>query len=236
MKKTVITISLVLVMILGLNTNSFAGTEEVLKQAPDVFSEENMQETEDLKRRVKKYIESMEEREIYGKKVLPVPLKKQINDYYCGPACARMTLLYLGKDVTQSALGNQMGTTQNDGTYVYRMTNALNARLGGNKYQYVLTSALSFGEGLTYSIDKNRPVICHVMTGRLPNYQPSGHNTGHYIVAKGYYYKASGTTGSDLVYYNDPNNKSAFYGSFSTTWSKMRAAINDNAGYYIMSV
>ncbi len=125
-----------------------------------------------------------------------------------------------------------MGTTQSDGTYVYKVTEALNNRLGGTKYKYVLNSSISFGNGLTYSIDKNRSLVCHVMTGKLPNYRATGHNTG----ATGYYYKAVGTTGSDLVYYNDPNNNSKYYGQFSATWSEMRTAITNNAGYYIMSV
>ncbi|WP_425756047.1 C39 family peptidase [Ihubacter sp. rT4E-8] len=217
----------------------FAGTEKedrILKQAPQVYTKKNMEETEILKENVQTYMKTIEPYEVTGKKNLDVPLYKQSNNYYCGPASTRMTLKYLGKDITQSALASQMGTTSADGTYVYQIVNALNNHLGGTKYKYVLNSNISFGSGLTYSIDKGRPVICHVDTIKLPIYKEDKKSTGHYVVATGYYYKAVGGTGVDTVYYNDPNNNSKYYGRKTCTWSEMRNAILENAGYYIMSI
>ncbi|MGN0732898.1 MAG: C39 family peptidase [Emergencia sp.] len=166
---------------------------------------------------------------------MDVPIYKQSNSYYCGPASVRMTLKYLGVRKTQSDLASQMGTTAADGTYVYQIANGLNNNLSGTPYRYVLNSQITFGEGLMYSIDKGKPVICHVMTGTLPNYSSAGYNTGHYLVARGYKYTALGNTGSDTVYYNDPNNNSNYYGKYTSTWSQMRNAILNNAGYYIMA-
>ncbi|MGF6376971.1 hypothetical protein M2140_002050 [Clostridiales Family XIII bacterium PM5-7] len=144
-----------------------------------------------------------------------------------------MTLKYLGIEKTQSKLASDMGTTSANGTYVYKMVNGLNKYLGSGKYKYVLTSQIAFSTGLQYSINKGKPVICHVMTGKLPNY--AGYNTGHYVVGTGYQWGMEGTNSASDVDYNDPNNNSKYYGRWTTTWGKMNTAINNNAGYYIMA-
>ena len=65
------------------------------------------------------------------------------------------------------------------------------------------TSGMAFKNGLIYSIDKRRPVPCHVMTGRLPGY--NGHSVGHYVLARGY------DSGKNRVYYIDPHYDDAYY-------------------------
>ena len=44
--------------------------------------------------------------------LLPVPHHKQIGDHNCLPACARMVLGYLGRDVDEAELVSQLGTTE----------------------------------------------------------------------------------------------------------------------------
>ncbi len=98
--------------------------------------------------------------------------------------------------------------------------------------QYVKTSQANFGNDLIYSIDNNKPIVCHVMTGRLPNYNWAS-NTGHHIVSIGYAYGFQGLTGYSNVTYNDPHWNSIYFGKYTTSVTTMVAAINDNAGYYM---
>lgn len=132
---------------------------------------------------------------------------------------------------TQSNLAADMGT-DSSGTYVYRITNTLNSKLGSTQYQHVLNSSYDFGNSLIYCIDRNKPIICHVKTGKLPNYN-NMRDDNHYIVAIGYDWYASGGTGYSNVRYNDCHWNSAYYGTFTCTVSEMVEAINRNAGFYI---
>lgn len=236
-KRGLIMLNLILVVSIMWPTAIFADSDidETLRQAPDIYSEENIKETNILKSRVEEHNNKKLMARIGGNKRLSVPLYKQENSYYCGPASAQMTLSYLYGSVSQSTLARNMGTNLEQGTFVYKMVNGLNSYLGSSAYKYVSNSSISFGNGLTYSIDRGKPVICHVMTGTLPNYSATGYDTGHYVVATGYSFTASGSSGSDTVYYNDPNNNNSYYGRYSTSWSSMRRAINRNAELYIMS-
>ena len=71
-----------------------------------------------------------------GSETLSVPLYKQENNYYCGPASVQMVLKYFGYTATQSKLGSIMNTNSSDGTYVYQIANGLNSYLGSGKYAY----------------------------------------------------------------------------------------------------
>ena len=133
---------------------------------------------------------------------------------------------------SQATLANSMGTAENGGTYVYRIRNELNSRTSAGNYQYLGTWEASFSDSLIYSIDKNKPVICHVKTGILPNYNYAS-NTGHYIVSTGYYVAYSGSSATATCRYNDPHNNNSFYGTYNCDISTMTTAINNNAGYYI---
>lgn len=234
MKRKVLSLATALVVITALTLSPvYAATEEQLQHGPDLLSSERMAEIEELKEKVAENTPSPQMR-IGGKNILSVTNQKQINSYYCGPASTAQTLGFLGVSKTQATLGSEMGTTSEAGTYVYKIRDTLNKYLGSGTYKYVLTSEISFGSGLQYSINANKPVICHTMTGALPVYKPYAKNTGHYVVATGYDWMAQGSTGWSNVRYNDPNNDSRFYGTFDCGWSEMQTAINNNAGYYIM--
>lgn len=144
-----------------------------------------------------------------------------------------MVLKFLtGTVYSQSVLASSMGTSSNGGTYVYRIANELNARTSSGNYQYLSTSNVSFTNGLVYSIDKSKPIICHVMTGILPNYNYAS-NTGHYIVTTGYYVAFSGSSAVSTCKYNDPHNNDSYYGTYTCDIGTMNTAINNNSGYYI---
>lgn len=168
-----------------------------------------------------------------GSKTLNVPLCKQENNYYCGPASVQMVLKYFGYTATQSKLGSIMNTNSSDGTYVYQIANGLNSYLGSGKYAYIYTSELSFGTKIVPSIDAGYPIVCHTQTKKLPHYD--GHASGHYVVVIGYSWAQGGSTGGreTILTFNDPNNVSKYYGRYTCTYTEMNSAINANAGLYI---
>ncbi len=216
----------------------------ILEQAPNYYDADYQKEIQETNQKVDAYFNQKFKNgkisSVDGKiipmsgsaKYLSVTLRKQENSYYCGPASTQMALQYVtGTLYSQSSLATDMGTNSSEGTYVYKVAQELNSKIGSSVYQYVLTSDRGFGSGLAYSIDKNKPVVCHTSTGVLPTYTPAT-SCDHYIVSIGYSYD---TAGSDNVRYNDPNNNSAHYGVYNTTWSNMTDAINNRAGYFIMA-
>lgn len=209
----------------------YAVTDYQLKHAPDLMSEARCAEIKILKDRISREISIQASG---GKSLSGVPNQQQINSFYCGPACTRNVLSYFGVSKTQSTLGKNMETTSAEGTYVYKIVNCLNSYLGSGTYKYISTSELAFGTGMRSSINNNKPVICHTMTGELPIYKENNKNVGHYVVATGYAWAAQGSSGYNNVTYNDPNYDNKYYGIHTCSWLTMESAIEKNAGYYIM--
>lgn len=208
-------------------------TLETLTVPSERVNEEYVEEVALLSAKIESYIKTKSVARSTSGKQLSVPLYQQANDFYCGPASVQMVLRYLtGTTYAQSTLANSMNTSRNGGTYVYCITDELNSRTSSGNYQHLQTYNVSFSNGLVYSIDKNKPVICHVMTGALPNYNYSV-NTGHYIVATGYYVAYSGSSGAATCKYNDPHYDDNYYGKYTCDISQMTAAINNNSGFYI---
>jgi hypothetical protein len=112
------------------------------------------------------------------------------------------------------------------------VTEVLNSYISSGQYQHVLTTASNFGNSLIYSIDGNRPIICHTNPQYLPGYPPG--STGHYVVANGYAWGMSGGSGYSNVKYNDPNPN--HYGNYTCTVTEMTTAINMKAKYYIRKI
>lgn len=201
--------------------------------APDRNDPHRLLEIEEVNKRIDEYFANKISPASSSSNGLSVPLYKQDNSYYCGPASVQMAVKYItGITYQQSVLANSMGTSSSGGTYVYRIANEMNARCGSGTYQYAHTSEASFSGSLIYSIDKGKPVICHVKTGALPNYNYQS-DTGHYIVAKGYYVAYSGSSSSSTCQYNDPHYNSNYYGTYTCSMSTMLSAINANSGYFI---
>ncbi|MGC2871698.1 C39 family peptidase [Ihubacter sp. mB4P-1] len=196
-----------------------------LEQSPGYYTEKNQKEVAELRQRVEEYLKNNVSVNA-TRRMLEVTMYQQEKTYYCGPATAQMVIYYGGFHLySQDTLANYMQTNRADGTYVYQIRKGINNYWSKGNYREVTTSEMKFSSSLVYSIDKGRPVPCHVMTGRLPSYD--GYSVGHYVLARGY------DSSESRVYYIDPHYDSAHYGKHYCTYTKMSNAINDNAGYYI---
>lgn len=191
-------------------------------------------EMEDLKPKVESYVNSVASTDrVGGHKTLSVPIEQQKNSYYCGPACMQMVLEYHGINKTQSVIAGKIGTTI-EGSDIPPMRTYLNNQVGSGAYTYVNVTELAFGEGLVYSIDKKKPLICMVQTKELPYY--NGHKSVHFIVAKGYDWDMNGSASYSTVKINDPNYSNAYYGgNKSCSWTKMTKALKATNEWYIMA-
>ncbi len=202
--------------------------EEILLQASSESStQQNAKSNSELQQKANAYLESGMSINATSR-LLEVTMYQQQNRYYCGPATAQMVTYYGGfKLYSQSTLASHMGTNEAQGTIVWRLREGINYYWTNGNYTEITTSSMSFKNGLVYSIDKGRPVPCHVIPDRLPTY--SGGNDGHYVLARGY------DSNNTRVYYIDPHYDSEHYGKHYCQYSTMSNAINDNAGYYIMA-
>lgn len=191
-------------------------------------------EMQDLKPKVEDYVDSVTSAaRAGGHKTLSVPRKKQINGYYCGPASMQMVLAYHGINKTQSVIAGKIGTTE-AGSDFPPMKTYLNNQVGSGSYTYVNTADLPFSQGVLYSIDKGKPLICLVDTGKLWYYN---YSTDHFVVVKGYDWSFEGPNSTySTVKVNDPNNK----GDYSTkTWTcdfgEIERGLRGVYGWYMMA-
>ena len=168
-----------------------------------------------------------------GKKVLNVSNFKQTNTSGCGPACIYQIGKYLGFSNMESLSSLTDRLTQNNtsGTDLQAdLINYLNANLGRKEYYMLNTSNVGFYSRLVSSINKNRPVICHVKPNALPNNSYEG--DGHYVVSIGYDWYEQGSSGYSKVTYNDPHFNTKIYGTYTCDSDVMTKAINARYGYY----
>lgn len=202
----------------------------------DYYSYENQQEVQQLNNKVENFVQSKKLLRSGMAKNLSVPIHKQETTYSCGAASVRMVLEYkTGTDYGETSLASDMGTQEGIGTHIDNIVSKLNTELGSGSYKKVSTSDISFGSGIMYSIEKDRPIICHIRTGTpLPNYSSAG-SSGHYIVAKGYYFNAQAGEGSSTVTYHDPHYNDSHYGTYTTSIEIMVQALNNRYGLYVMS-
>ena len=117
------------------------------------------------------------------------------------------------------------------GTIVYKFRDAVNLILGEGTYQYYYTWDQAFSAALIYSVDRDYPVACQVLTGQLDVY--NGADYSHYVLATGYRFGTVGGVSENDVEYNDPNYLTAYYGTHIDSWDVMADAIEDNNGLYI---
>lgn len=120
-----------------------------------------------------------------------VPIIKQINGYYCGPATTLQTLYGIGVEsqvsgntdsIKQNTLGSNMKTQKGEGTLVYRLKNELNKYVSDNKYIYRSGESLTineFSDAICGSLGPDRPVVLHSHTKYFKYYK--GKNFGHYV-------------------------------------------------------
>lgn len=170
---------------------------------------------------------------IGGKKTLAVTNIQQSNTSGCGPACIYQIGNYLGFTNMGSltALTNSMTDNNSHGTdLASQLIPFLNDRLSSNKYVLLNLSNNGFLTHLVSSIDKNRPVICHVKPEKLKNNPFVG--SGHYVVAIGYNWYEQGSSGYSEVTYNDPHHNDTVFGTYTCSVDEMTLAIRSRYGYF----
>ncbi len=124
----------------------------------------------------------------YSNRTLSVQTFQQETSYWCGPASVKETLQFInGSSLSQSQYASNMSTNSTEGTYVYRVTNELNARQSRHTYAHETgVSATKFNTIIISDIldsDVGVPFILHAITGSL--YMYNGTNINHYLVVNG---------------------------------------------------
>jgi len=152
---------------------------------------------------------------------ISIPLRTQEKYYWCGPASAQEVLDYdwgylsTKSKYSQSFLADKMGTNSTDGTYVYKLTNALNQyeyssflwvyyqissdeTTAANDLYLKTKEDISGYEGLVYHTNTYPYYGYDVwgerygLVGYFDPYSKAGHSTGHYVVGYGYIQEDSG--------------------------------------------
>lgn len=135
---------------------------------------------------------------------IDVPLAGQHTDYTCGSASGCMILSALGVSCSEEAYW-RYANSNGQGTYVYRVAQALNHFLGSNKYDFVATNNMSLEEyyqTILKSLENGYPVeVVMSVEGK----SEFGYSTeGHYVVVTGVY---KNEDGEYIAKINDPFSK-----------------------------
>lgn len=116
---------------------------------------------------------------------LSVPICKQINGYYCGPATVQQTIkFYKGSAPEQTTLAAQLGTTT-AGTDMTKISGVLNANLGYNQYSMITIGTESdWTNKITYALSINKPVVIDIKAS--PALGWLYRTEGHFLNVSGY--------------------------------------------------
>ena len=156
--------------------------------------------------------------------VISLPFQTQQNDYYCGPASARMVVGALGYSRTQDQMASLLGTTTNGTNAGNGVANALNSVVAGSKYRFTWQwhtySDVSKIKGhIVEALNYGNPVMVNTMESPGDVYL-AGHNIGttlyHFGVVADYFNYGNQVT------YTDPG-----YGRYSGFVLDQRASINN---------
>ncbi len=194
---------------------------------------------------------------------ISIPLRMQERSYWCGPASAQEVLDYdwgylsTVSKYSQSFLANAMGTNSTNGTYVYRLKNALNQYRHSNFYwdyhqlpSDETSAAIDLYNKTKYDIDSYEGSVYHTKTypfygydawgerygliGYYDKYSRDYHVAFHYVVGYGYIEE---NTGRHRVMYLDSNNSNYGWGTplgrHTVDARNMAECVINNAGYII---
>lgn len=153
-----------------------------------------------------------------------VPITKQVNNNYCGAACANMISLYKNKSldsVYQSQLYNAAQKLQ--GTtgvpYLWAYNNTINTYCGGGyKYSNQTWTVATIKSTISASLKSGYPV--QALEGGLPG------SSGHYVIVTG--------IDDNYIYYNDPHYDNNYFGKQRVKIQTFVNAVNNNGGYLIV--
>lgn len=157
--------------------------------------------------------------------VISIPFQTQQNDYYCGPASARMVLGGMGYNVSQDYMASLLGTTASDGTYAGDgVVNALNRVVSGSRFQFrwqwhTYTNVGTIKGHVVEALDYGNPVMVNTVESPGDVYLV-GHDIGvplyHFGVVADYFDYGNSVT------YTDPG-----YGRYSGFVMDQRASITN---------
>lgn len=159
-----------------------------------------------------------------GSVVISIPFQTQQNDYYCGPASARMVLGGIGYSRTQNQMASLLGTTTNGTNAGNGVANALNSVVAGSKYQFrwqwhTYTDVSKIKGHVLEALNYGNPVMVNTVESPGDVYL-TGHNIGttlyHYGVVADYFDYGNQVT------YTDPG-----YGRYSGFVMDQRASIKN---------
>jgi hypothetical protein len=152
-------------------------------------------------------------------KVLNVHYEAQVNGYWCGPFATRIALsARMPNPPSPASLASQLGTTIEGTSDIGRVTDGLNANLGGGPYETKLMpndpptadQKNRFWDDIVFSIDQNYPVVANIVAP--PNNHPPGYPNNetifHYFTIVGY------NPDTREAYIADPAN----FGGHSMYW------------------
>lgn len=127
--------------------------------------------------------------------VISLPFQTQINNYYCGPAAARMVVGAIGYSRTQQQMASLLGTTTNGTNAGASVANALNRVVSGSKYKFywewhTYDQISKIKSHIVQALSYGNPVMVNTAEGPGDVYLV-GHNTGaplyHYGVVADYF-------------------------------------------------
>jgi hypothetical protein len=195
---------------------------------------------------------------------ISIPLRIQQQTYWCGPASAQEVLdydwSYLSSEskYSQSTLASNMGT-DTTGTYVYKVTNALNQYKYNPNFNWIYylissdetTAADTIYSFQKYDVSNYEGMIYHTVTypyygfdswgeryGLIGYFNPSTttefYNYGHYVAGYGYSQDSSGRHKvSYLDSYQQNFGWGATQGAHSVDTRNMATCVIYNAQYVI---
>lgn len=239
LKKICISMLTILMLISSVSSVFAATEEEMLRQAPDLYSSERQQMVESARKKLDAKFNTVNQTRAssgYSSEYLNVPYYMQENIDWCGPACMKMVIKYVtGQTVSQSTLAIASNTTSDDGTYVHKMKQVLYNYCGANSYYYYETNELNMKNATVSSLEAGYPVVYQVMTGTLPGYTD---DYGHYIVGKGYYteWNTSGTISETVTCIDPWLELDEDEREYTVTMNALISAVDANWGFYICHV
>lgn len=131
-----------------------------------------------------------------------LPSYEQETLYYCGPASVQLAMLLLtGKTKSQKEYAKMLGTTEPDGTYVYKIAEVLNqAKKNDYGWREIGDDYSRFWEPVVKNLSEEKiPLIAKIYTNHLKIYKNNRYD--HYLTITGYY--ETGNNKTRKIYYFD---------------------------------
>lgn len=118
-----------------------------------------------------------------------MPLQKQDDGNWCGPASISMILSYYGINISQSTIKSVISNINWDYTNIADLTSYINGKLSGVSYTNSARTAYNenqFWEIIKVNIDNEHPIMLNI-GNTSDNQTPLPYvSSTHYIVIKGY--------------------------------------------------